>query len=555
MRMGKRSIFALSCLVALSACGGSGPKGQQPSWRNAPTTATASSQSAAPSEFIELLESETQVSHYNNPPRTDAPSSALSIAILDLLNEGSAAAGLAPPMPDGRLYQALTELAEVAPLDTPPSYSLIEFAMQRNGIIEPSPHLVIIQGSIDDPGPIIEQLQESVADILTSGTYERVGIGAARRGEVDMVLLALQESNVTTKPIVREIPRGGSTSIEGTLGAGFNEPHAFHTDNAGKVHNMSVARIGTAGFRTLFSCGEYVGRQQVEITAADTSGSTVLANFPIWCGMKAPRTMRVATGSNDPPPKTQAEAEERMLVLVNKDRANHGLAALALDPRLTGIARLHSDEMLETGNVAHVSPRTGSAGDRVKAGGVRTAVILENVARAYGVAEAELGLMNSPGHRANLLSTDVNHVGIGITLGKDVAGRRELLVTQIFIHIPQPITEATVRGKVEAKIKSIKAMSSSPELQTVAQVFASDLASGVTTDSASKRASKSLDTAGRGFARVSTLVTTVADVKAFDPTGSLGGAQVSHFGIGIAQGEHPVMGEGAIYIVVLLGQK
>ena len=501
------------------------------------------------------MESPVQVSHYNSPPRTDAPESPLSNAILQLLNEGSAAAGMAAPTPDGRLYQALTELAEIAPLDTPLTYSLIEFAMQRNGIIEPSPHLVIIQGSIDDPGPIIEQLRGSVAEILNSGTYERVGIGAARRGEVDMVLLALQESNLVTKPIVREIARGGSTSIEGTLGAGFAEPHAFHTDDSGQVHNMAVAGIGASGFRTLFSCGAHEGRQQVEVTASDTSGSTVLANFPIWCGVAAPRSMRVSTGSNDPPPKTREEAEERMLVLVNKDRADHGLASLALDTRVTKIARLHSDEMLETGNVAHVSPRTGSAGDRVKAGGVRTAVILENVARAYGVAEAEQGLMNSPGHRANLLSTDVSHVGIGITLGKDVAGRRELLVTQVFIHIPQPIKQDAVRAQVAAKIQSIKAMTSSSELRQVAQTFASELARGVTTDEASKRASKSLDTAARGFSRVSTLVTAVANVKAFDPSGSLGGAQVSHFGIGVAQGDHAVMGEGAIYVVVLLGQK
>lgn len=553
--MGRRSIFALVCVVALWACGGSGPKGQQPSWRSAPTTATASAQTMAPTEFIELVESPAQVSHYNSPPRTNAPESPLSNAILELLNEGSAAAGLAAPAPDGRLYQALTELAEIAPLDTPLTYSLIEFAMQRNGIIEPSPHLVIIQGSIDDPGPIIEQLRGSVGDILNSGTYERVGIGAARRGEVDMVLLALQESNLVTKPIVREIARGGSTSIEGTLGAGFAKPHAFHTDDSGQVHNMSVSGIGASGFRTLFSCGDHEGRQQVEVTASDTSGSTVLANFPIWCGVAAPRSMRVSTGSNDPPPKTREEAEERMLVLVNKDRADHGLASLALDTRVTSIARLHSDEMLETGNVAHVSPRTGSAGDRVKVGGVRTAVILENVARAYGVAEAEQGLMNSPGHRANLLSTDVNHVGIGITLGKDVAGRRELLVTQVFIHIPQPIKEGAVRAQVAAKIQSVKAMTSSSELRQVAQTFASELARGVTTDEASKRASKSLDTAARGFSRVSTLVTAVANVKAFDPTGSLGGAQVSHFGIGVAQGDHAVMGEGAIYVVVLLGQK
>ncbi|MCP4447706.1 MAG: hypothetical protein GY811_20570 [Myxococcales bacterium] len=501
------------------------------------------------------MASDHQVSHYNKPPRTEAPVTPLSEAVVQLFAQGSAAAGVAAPIPDGRLYQALAELAEIAPLDTPLAYSVIEFAMQRNGIIEPSPHLVIIQGDMNDLGPILDELSPSVAEILASGSYERIGIGAARRGEVDMILLALQESNVTTRPIVRELAVGGSTAIEGVLGAGFTEPHAFHTDDAGKVHKMSVARIGGDGFRTLFSCGDHNGRQQVELTASDKTGSTVLANFPVWCGIAAPRTMRVTTHASDPPPKTREEAEERMLVLINSDRAEHKLPPLALDRRLTGIARLHSDEMLRTGDVSHVSPTTGSAGDRVEAGGVRTAVILENVARAYGVAEAELGLMNSPGHRANLLSDEVSHVGVGITLGKDVAGRRELLVTQVFIHIPKPIRAEEVRSKVVAKIRSIKPMTASFELRQVAQAFATEIANGVATEEASKHASKSLDTAARGFARVSTLVTTVANVRAFDPSGSLGSAKVSHHGIGIAQGDHPVMGEGAIYIVVLLGQK
>jgi len=544
----------LGTLLTLG-CGGSGAAGQQPSWRNAPQTSAGSEQQQPTSEFIELGESALQVSQYNNPPRVEPTPTVLSNAILELFAEGSAAAGTPVPVQDGRLDRALTELAEVAPIEHPPAYPLIEFAMQRNGIIEPSPHLIIIEGDMDNPGPILEQLRDSVPDILASGSYERVGIGAAHRGPVDMVLVALQESNVTTKPILRELPRGGSTAIEGRLGKGFSKPHAFHTDEAGDVHKMSVGQLGASGFRTLFSCGAHVGRQQVEVTASDTTGSTVLANFPIWCAEAAPKSIRIADAANDPPPKTRDEAEERMLVLVNNDRARQKLPALALDTRLTSIARLHSDEMLRTGTVAHVSPTTGSAGDRVKAGGVGTAVILENVARAYGVAEAELGLMNSPGHRANLLSDEVTHVGIGITLGKDVAGRRELLVTQVFIKIPKKIRAADVRKQVAAKIQSIKTMTASPELRKVAQTFATELANGVSTPEASKHASKSLDSSARGFARVSTLVTTVADVASFDPTGSLGGANVGYHGIGIAQGDHPVMGEDAIYIVILLGQK
>ena len=88
--------------------------------------------------------------------------------------------------------------------------------------------------------------------------------------------------------------------------------------------------------------------------------------------------------------------------------------------------------------VPRIVPLTGDASDRAARAGIRTGLLLENIARAYGVAEAEAGLMNSPGHRANLMNAGVTHVGIGIEPGAEVGGRRELLVTQMFRRIPPP---------------------------------------------------------------------------------------------------------------------
>src|SRR5580704_4165828 len=108
--------------------------------------------------------------------------------------------------------------------------------------------------------------------------------------------------------------------------------------------------------------------------------------------------------------------------------------------------------MRATKVVAHVSPTTGSAADRVRTANIHTAVVLENVARAYGVGEAHDGLMNSPGHRANIMSATATHVGIGVVLGDEISGRRELFVTQVFIRIPPKIDPATVTELVRSRI-------------------------------------------------------------------------------------------------------
>src|SRR5690606_3753259 len=146
--------------------------------------------------FIELAANGTSLTEYNDPPRTEAPDSALATAVLAAIDEVSGELGLEAPVADGRLFQALRELAENAPLDTPLTYSLIEFALQRHGIIEPSPHLVIISGDMNDAGPIVKELREGLAQTLRSGNFKRVGIGAAHRGEHDLILLAFQESNL-----------------------------------------------------------------------------------------------------------------------------------------------------------------------------------------------------------------------------------------------------------------------------------------------------------------------------------------------------------------------
>ncbi len=547
----------LACLALAAACGPSAGKGNgQPSWRNSQGSASSSERTPPQSEFLELHATATTALKYNDPPRSDAPESKLSDLVLAAVREASARNGLNAPLPDGRLYRALDELAAVTPVDTPVTYSLIEFAMQRNGIIEPSPHMVIIWGDIDAPEEITAQLSERLDSILASGSFGRIGIGTARRGkDGDLILLAFQETHVTTNAIPRELPKGGSTAIEGEVARQFSDIRIFQTDDRGKVKAIDAMSSGGHGFRFRFECKNSRGRQQVEITAEDDSGSTVLANFPLWCDAGAPTSMRVAAIGSDPPPKTREEAEERMFVLLNEDRAKQDLPPLFLDARLTPVARKHSDDMLATGHVAHLSPTTGSAADRAKASNVRTAIVLENVARAYGVAEAQSGLMNSPGHRANILSTEVNRVGIGISLGDDVAGRRELLVTQVYIHVPERINPTKVRKEAIALIRKIKPMHSSPDLQQVAQSFAESIARGDSTETASAKAGEILDLNRGGFARVSTLITTVSDIASFNPKGSLGGSEVRYMGVGVAQGDHPVMGDGAIYLVVLLGEK
>jgi uncharacterized protein YkwD len=129
---------------------------------------------------------------------------------------------------------------------------------------------------------------------------------------------------------------------------------------------------------------------------------------------------------NDPTPRPDLEA--RMLALVNEERAKKGLAPLAADPELTQVARAHSKDMFARGYFAHISPEGKTPFKRMDEANVKYTTAGENLALAHSLSIAHNGLMNSPGHRANILHAGYGRVGIGILDG----GYYGLMVSQEF---------------------------------------------------------------------------------------------------------------------------
>lgn len=126
--------------------------------------------------------------------------------------------------------------------------------------------------------------------------------------------------------------------------------------------------------------------------------------------------------------RPRPDLERQMLDLVNEERIANGLQPLAPDPELTEVARRHSTDMFARGYFAHDTPEGLTPFDRMHESDVRFIVAGENLALAPTVSVAHTGLMNSPGHRANILRPQFGRLGIGIMDG----GMRGLMVSQEF---------------------------------------------------------------------------------------------------------------------------
>ena len=552
-----RRLLALA-VVGLIGCGNGGPSrvGQQPSWRH-PTDPPATTPTPRPPDpaIIELVPSEPAVAAYNDPPMSAAPHSDLGDAVTAVTAELAAGMHLQAPIADGRLFAVARDLAGVVPLEGIVPYTLVEFALHHHGIIEPSPHLLVVRTATTAPDVLIEQLRPRLAEILAGGEIARIGVGLVARGDEWAAVVALQASYVVTGAIPRRLGKGGTAEITARITAAFTDPEAFATRDDGTVERLPLERAPGGGLRTTVRCGGRSGRQQIELAASDRTGSTVLANFPVWCDVEPPTRMAApALDDDDHPVTSVADAEQRMQVLVNRDRAAAGLAPVADDPLLAAVARAHSQEMARTGVVGHVSPTTGDASDRALRANIRTGLLLENIARAYGIAEAEAGLMNSPGHRANLLTPGVTHVGIGIEVGAEVGGRRELFVTQMFRRVPPPMDAAATIAAIRTSLHGAGRFGDDPELDRIAAIYATRLAAGAEPTAASRDASAALDRVSARYARVASMVTAVSEVGALDAAAILAGTTFTHVGIGVAQGDHPELGPGALHVVVLLAQ-
>jgi len=143
-----------------------------------------------------------------------------------------------------------------------------------------------------------------------------------------------------------------------------------------------------------------------------------------------PTTTPAPTATPAPSGTTTATAEEmEMLSLVNTARKANGLPALTMDKDLLKLARLKSKDMVNLNYFSHTSPTYGSPFQMLNDFGIKYRTAGENLAGNSSVSTAHTSLMNSPGHRANILNSSFTIVGIGVVNSP----RYGKIITQLFV--------------------------------------------------------------------------------------------------------------------------
>lgn len=132
------------------------------------------------------------------------------------------------------------------------------------------------------------------------------------------------------------------------------------------------------------------------------------ATFPFFVAASAGAQSQI-------PPRNESERE--LYELLNRERVEHNLHELKWDDALFKAARKHALLMLDLNIMEHQLPGEPGLEERITAAGVRFTYIAENIALGKDAATIHDGWMDSPGHRANILSPRATSVGIAVVRG------------------------------------------------------------------------------------------------------------------------------------------
>lgn len=142
----------------------------------------------------------------------------------------------------------------------------------------------------------------------------------------------------------------------------------------------------------------------------------------------APKTPNAQTNSSTP-----TSQEQEMLNLINQARAQNNAPPLQMDMQVSNVARIKAQDMIDNNYFSHNSPKYGSPFDMLKSFGISYVEAGENIAGNQNVKNAHNALMNSPGHRKNILNPDYTHIGLGIKSG----GPYGNMFSQMFVSKPK----------------------------------------------------------------------------------------------------------------------
>lgn len=490
--------------------------------------------------------------HYTTDPTTVAPGADDAGRLAQVALEASATEGHALAL-DGRLSQiAALVAAEAVQQGAAPGAEVVQFFARHLGVTEPITSVSHV--AYADIESAAEGLAGQIPAMIGRGEFTHFGVATLPSGSERVAVFVLTRRSVELTPVERA-RAVGPLLLSGTLLGDLRNPEVVVTHPDGHTQRSPAGAGPRFQVRLLLAAA---GTYGVELLARGQQGVTVVANFQVYVGEAAPT--RLAVTSDAGGVASADGVREALVARIAEERARAGVPALELHAGLSAVADAHCRDMVQSDFVGHDSPTTGTPAMRLTAAGFGSGLMLENVARGYSAEELHRGLMDSPGHRSNILEARVTHLGLAVVSVQE-GDRTAFLVTEVFTQMTARVdTAAAPAALVTAINEGRRARRTAPvtsdELlaqaaQEAAEAYFAD--PSLTEQDITDRASAALRRYAIAYRRVGalmTVVTRIEDAGRLEPTFD---PDVTTLGIGVAQGDRPGQAPNAIAVVIVLG--
>ncbi len=514
----------LGFVVLLAACGGSGPgRGYKPD--------------APRSKRLAVVPEE------HRPADDTAP-------IYEAARRGGTKARLTLH-PDAALERVAGELVDTIGEDgEPPPVPVVDFAIRWHGLLDPAPMVLLASGP--DVAGVAGAIEGLIAE---SGTlpYNRVGLATFPIPGGLRCLALVSMRYVDAEPVDLVTKAGGVFRLAAKILPPFARPRVVVTSP-----DESVAELPLADAREFVAQVPLPepGRYDVEVLAEGERGITVLANFPVWAGVEPPASIEVVPPA--PPATDASDVEDELVTQVNDVRRRLKLPALERRTDLDRVARAHGADMVKNRFVGHRSPTTGDPSDRLAKAGIVSGLVLENIGRDYSARALHEGLMRSPGHRANIVSREATHLGVGV-VAEPEGDRTAFIATEVYVQFARQIVPANAEREFREILNDRRRRSGAgavevdAELSRIARSGAERFfRDRLTQPDVTAAVQEELEPFGLAYRRIGVIVTAVVTIDQAATIERLLERDMTVIGVGIAQGNHPQHGNNAICVVVVL---
>lgn len=172
--------------------------------------------------------------------------------------------------------------------------------------------------------------------------------------------------------------------------------------------NTKVNVVGTLGsWYVIHTDNDMIG-------VISSTYTRVLSYYNTTTNDTSKNTTTTTPSTNDSYSYAITADEQKMIDLVNSERAKQGLPALNPDMEVMRVARIKAEDLSVNNYFSHQSPTYGSPFDMLSSFKISYKSAGENIAGNSTVEAAHTALMNSSGHRANILGQNYDTIGIGI---------------------------------------------------------------------------------------------------------------------------------------------